>query len=227
MNNIILPKFDYKEMERSIEKEWYAKYEGKGYTVVLSINETVEKIGDIVQAALKETINENLNFNISMDEEGIIYYRVSYSIGGEGDWDITICNIEDKDYDNNYYFARRCINKALSTITVDNLKLCKDYSEFLIETKEKYKLSIMYGSPECINVGKDSISVPGGLDTYRNYGDIIKYFVRNSKKLMRRREKAMHGRYFFNSMKVQRSEARKTITSIDYIEFDKVFKVCY
>lgn len=226
MKNIILPKFDYKKMEREINTEWYAKQDGQGYTVMLSINETVEQIGDKVQEYLREKINENLKFNIYMDEEGFIYYRLSYSIGGEGEWTISICNIEDEKYDDDYNFARNSINKALSTITVDNLKLCKEYAKFLVAAKEKNKLSIMYGSSECMNVGKNSVSVPGELITYKHYGDIIKYFVRNSKSIMKRREKAFYGRYFFKNMKVQRSEVRKTISSIDYTEFDKVFKVC-
>jgi hypothetical protein len=226
MKDVILPKFDYKEMERAIEKEWYTKYEGKGYTVALSINETVEQIGDRVQASLREKTNENLNFNIYMDEEGIIYYRLSFSIGGEGSWAISICSIEGKTYDDDYNFAKSYINKALNTLTVDNLKYCEEYAKFLVNNKEKYKLSISYGSSECINVDRDSVSVPGELIAYKNHSDIIKYFVRNTKRIIKRREKAIHGRYFFNSMEVQRSEVRKTISSIDYTEFAKVFKVC-
>ncbi|WP_291637776.1 hypothetical protein [Clostridium sp.] len=225
MKNIIIPKLDYKQMKTEITDKWYAKQEGKGYTIMLSINETVEQIGDKLQEVLREKINENLKFNIYMDEEGIFDYRLSYSIGGEGEWTIFICNLEDEKYDDDYNFARNCINKVLSSITVENLKICKEYAEFLFVAKDKYNLRIMYGDSNCMNVSKNSVSVPGELIAYKHYSDIIRYFVRNSNRIMKRREKAFNGRYFFKDMKVQRSEVRKTISSIDYTQFEEVFKV--
>jgi hypothetical protein len=228
MKKIIIPKFDTKKMAEEISTEWDKKYNNNKYCViVLSVDETLEQMGDKVQAQLKETIDSNLVFSMYLDEECVTHYYLGYSIS-EKRGSIKLGTYEGYGHRNDYSVSSKEIAELLKYLTSESLKICSEYASLIRDNFDTKPIGLLSGDGDTIHVDEreNRVYIPVELSAYKEHKDIIKYFIRNSEKILKRREKAWYGRYFFKNMNVERSEVRKTISYIHYKDFNKEFKVC-
>ena len=226
MNKIIIPRFDTKKMAEEIKKEWDIAHNNNEYhTVVISIDETIELLGEKVQAYLRENIDSNLSFQMYVDDECDVHYYLGYNIA-KGYGCVDMSSYKGDGHRRDYGAASSEISVVLRQLTVENLKFCKDFAELIKESSKM--ISLVSGNGESIRVNdrEGRISIPVDLSAYRAYKDIIEYFIKNPLRILNARKRPISGQYFLHFMNVVREEENNEISYIQYGSLDTGYRVC-